>query len=98
MKDLQEEQRMITTAPEMTEVPEGHGLLSTLGRSGDTKLMWDRGNKAEVDNARRTFRDLMKDGYLAYKARGKKGDQGEQIREFDPDAERIILVRPPVGG
>ncbi len=32
------------------------------------------------------------------KAEGKKGDKGEQIRTFDPDAERIILVKPLVGG
>lgn len=85
------------TATEI-EVPPGHGLLHTLDRDGDQRVMWDRGNADEVDAARRTFRDLTRKGYLAFKAEGKRGDQGEQIREFDPDAERIILAKPPVGG
>lgn len=80
------------------EVPEGHGLMSTLGRSGDVRQMWDRRNDDEVDAARKQFNSLTRKGYLAYKAEGKEGRQGEQIREFDPDAERIILVKPLVGG
>jgi len=79
-------------------VPEHHGLMSTLDRSGDVRQMWDRRNKDEVDAARKQFRELTRKGYLAYKAEGKDGHQGEQIREFDPDAERIILVKPLVGG
>lgn len=88
----------MTTQLEDIEVPEGHGFMSTLDRSGDTRIMWDKGNKTEVENARRTFRDLLKDGYMAYRAVGKKGAQEEVIREFDADAERIILVRQLVGG
>jgi hypothetical protein len=87
-----------TTSPEAIEVPEGHGLMSTLASSGDLRVMWDRRNKAEVKAARAQFNDLTGKGYLAYEAKGKDGNQGEQIRQFDPKAERIILVRPPVGG
>lgn len=79
-------------------VPEGHGLMSTLDKSGDTRVMWDRRNKAEVDAARAQFEALTKAGYMAYKAEGKEGTQGAQIRRFDPDAERIIMVKPLVGG
>lgn len=80
------------------EVPEGHGLMSTLDKTGDVRQMWDRKNKAEVAAARTVFEDLTKAGYMAYKAEGKEGAQGEQIRRFDPDAERIILVKQLVGG
>jgi hypothetical protein len=81
------------------EVPAGHGLMSTLDRdAGDHRVMWDQGNEEEVEAARRTFRDLTRKGYLAYRATGKRGEQGEQIREFDPAAERIILVKPNQGG
>lgn len=79
-------------------VPEGHGLMSTLDRSGDTRVMWDRKNKEEVEAARRQFDDLTKQGYMAYRAEGKEGTQGEQIRSFDKNAERIILVKQLVGG
>lgn len=86
------------TATDTTEVPEGCGMLSTLDRSGDIRQMWDRKNKDEVAAARKQFDDLTSKGYMAYKAEGKKGEQGEQIREFDPKAERIILVKALVGG
>ncbi len=60
--------------------------------------MWDRTAPDEVAAARQAFDDLKKKGYLAYRAQGKKGDQGELMRTFDPDAERIIMVKPSQGG
>lgn len=72
--------------------------MHTLDASGDTKVLWDRDNDDEVSSARRTFNELLGKGYLAYKAEGKRGEKGEQIREFDRTAERIILVKPSQGG
>jgi hypothetical protein len=89
----------MTTQVEEIEVPEGHGLISTLDKSGDVRHMWDRNNADEVEAARNLFNDLTGDGgHIAYKAVGKKGRQGEVIRTFDPGAERIILVKQLVGG
>lgn len=88
----------MTIAAEEIEVPAGHGLMSTLDRTGDVRQMWDRGSPDEVNAVRKQFRELTGKGYLAYRAEGKDGHQGEQIREFDPDAERIILVKPLAGG
>jgi hypothetical protein len=73
------------------------GELAVMDTSGDTKIMWDSGNKDEVDNARETFNRLKKKGYLAYTIKGK-GDKGEVIKEFDPEAERIIMAPPAIGG
>ena len=72
--------------------------MHTLDRTGDQKVMWDASNDDEVEAARDTFVKLTGKGYMAYRAQGKKGEQGEQIRSFDPDAERIILVKPHQGG
>ena len=86
------------------EVPEGHGLMSTMGQSGDVRQMWDKNNPDEVEAARAAFDSLVKPksqggkGYLAFKAVGKDGSKGEQIKKFDPDAERIILAPQLVGG
>ena len=74
------------------------GMMHTLDRTGDTRVMWDKDIPDEVAAARTQFRDLTRKGYLAYRAEGKDGHQGTQIREFDPDAERIILVKPNQGG
>lgn len=74
------------------------GELAILDDTGDTKVMWSRDNPDEVDAARTQFNTLTRKGYTAYRATGKDGSKGEQIREFDPNAERIILVPPVQGG
>lgn len=73
------------------------GELAILDRTGDTKLIWNSDKPAEVDNARRTFDDLKKKGYLAYSV-NREGDKGEVLKKFDPHAERIIMSAPVVGG
>jgi hypothetical protein len=73
------------------------GELVVMDRSGDTKIIWDSSKPDEVDTARQTFDRLRKKGYMAYSVK-KGGDKGEVIREFDPDAEKIILAPQMVGG
>lgn len=73
--------------------PEG-----TVITPGDTKLMWDADNKDETEAARATFDRLTGKGFVAFKAEGKDGHKGEQIRRFDPAIERIILIPAMQGG
>ena len=73
------------------------GELREMSHKGDTKVIWDADNATEVDNARRTFDDLKKKGFLAYTVEAK-GRKGKIIREFDPDAEKIIMAPPMAGG
>lgn len=74
------------------------GELAIMDHSGDTKLMWDSENEDETENARRTFATMKAKGFMAYTVKGKSGDKGEVIREFDPDAESIIMVPQMKGG
>lgn len=74
------------------------GAISLLDHTGDTRLMWDSRNPDEVAEARAMFERLSSRGHLIYKAEGKDGRRGEQIREFDPTVERIIAMKAPVGG
>jgi hypothetical protein len=80
------------------DIPEGHGLLHTLDRTGDHRIMWDRDNADEVAASERTFKELTAKGYVAYKAEGKRGEAGTVLKKFDPKAERIILVKQNQGG
>lgn len=73
------------------------GELAVMGRSGDTKIIWDSEQEAEVDNARRTFDDLRAKGYAAF-AVGRRGEKAEMVREFDQNAEKLIMVPPVAGG
>lgn len=74
------------------------GELAVIDRSGDTKLMWDKNNQDEVDAAAATFKSLKAKGYIAYSVKGKNGEKDQVIRDFDPDAERIILAPAMAGG
>ena len=73
------------------------GEMAILDRTGDTKIIWDSANEDEVEEAKRTFKNLKDKGYAAYSV-NKKGDKGEVIKKFDADAERIIMAPPMVGG
>jgi hypothetical protein len=73
------------------------GELAIMDPSGDTKVMWDSDNKDEVETAKETFLKLKKKGYIAYTVKGK-GEKGEIMKDFDPNAERIVMVPLPVQG
>ena len=73
------------------------GELAIMDGNGDTKVYWTRGNAAETAAARTTFDQLRAKGYLAYRLVGD-GTKGEQLLEFDPNAQQIILAPAPQGG
>lgn len=77
---------------------DGKHWMAIMDETGDTKIMWSRDNQDEVDVARRTFNDMKKKGYTAFRVTGKDGVAGEQMRDFDPEAERIIFTKPQAGG
>jgi len=66
-------------------------------KAGDVKTVWNRDNEDEIAAARAQFDSLKAKGYLAFRCNAN-GDKGEQIREFDPTAEAIILTPPLKGG
>ena len=74
------------------------GEMSVLDRiEGDTKVIWDPDRPAEVQAARAQFDTLTGKGYLAYRVTDR-GRKGEQVREFDPSEEKLILAPQMVGG
>jgi hypothetical protein len=74
----------------------GHELV-ILDATGDTRIIWDPDRPEEVAQAKDTFAKLKAKGYLAYSV-NRKGDKGEVLREFDADAEKMILAPQTVGG
>ena len=74
------------------------GEMIVMDYTGDTKVIWDASKPDEVENARRTFNDLKKKGYLAYSVKGEKGDPDKQLFSFEPALERIIMSAPLQGG
>ena len=72
--------------------------FTVMDLTGDTKHMWDKTKPVEVDAAREMFKSLRSKGYLAYKVFGEKGDKGETLTEFDPNAGAIIFSPALQGG
>lgn len=65
---------------------------------GHAEFKWDKKNAQDVEDARQYFIKKKAEGYLAYRIDPKTGDKGEVLKEFDPSAERIILLPPLKGG
>lgn len=76
----------------------GKHAFAVLGEYGDTKHIWDKDKEEEVEAARTLFDSLTKKGYRAFKVTGKNGDKGDQMKKFDPDAERVIFAPQMQGG
>ncbi len=72
-------------------------VLEVMDDTGDTKTNWDKGNADEVAAARAQFASLKDKGYVAYSV-DKDGESDSVIKEFDPDAERLIMRPAMVGG
>lgn len=66
--------------------------------TGHAKFEWDQADKADVEAARKHFVELKAKGYLCYRVDPKTGDKGAVVKEFDPGAEKLIMVPPFAGG
>ena len=71
--------------------------LSAMGIAGDTKVEWNPDNEDEVKVAERTFSDLTKRGFKAFRVYDD-GKKGQELEEFDKFAEKILLIPPMAGG
>lgn len=79
------------------EVPQGHHLMIIMSHHGDKKEIWNPNNTDEVASAKAAFDALTKKGYAAFKV-DDKGEKGEQIHAFDPNAGKMILAPAMKGG
>ncbi len=71
--------------------------LTQEARAGDTRLIWDASQPAEVEAVKSMFDRLIRKHYNAYSVKAD-GEKGEMIHEFDPRAEKIILAPAIAGG
>ena len=79
-------------------VPEGACSIAVMGEPGDTKHIWNKNKPEEVKAAKALFKSLTEAGYRAFHVTGKEGEAGEQMRDFDPNAERMIMIPQMQGG
>jgi dihydropteroate synthase len=79
------------------DAPERH-TMEILDATGDTKVMWDKDNEAEVSVAKAAFDAAKARGASIFKVRGKNGERGQRLDQFDPQVERMIVVPQLQGG
>lgn len=65
---------------------------------GHAEIRWKKNDPKDIEIARTTFVEKKAKGYMAYRVDPKTGDKGEVLKEFDPNAEQIILLPPFAGG
>lgn len=73
------------------------GEMCVLDETGDLRVTWNARDTDEVSAARAQFDELRGKRFVAF-AVGETGGQGEQVDEFDPNAQKIIMVPPMAGG
>jgi hypothetical protein len=73
------------------------GKLRIMGAEGDRSIGWDEDNPDEVRDASKTFEEMIKKGYRAYRMT-KDRSKGKSMENFDPSAENILFVPPMTGG
>lgn len=73
------------------------GHMSVMGKDGDTKFYWNAKDPEQVAAAKEIFDAHRGKGYCAFHM-SSKGDQGEQMGEFDPDAGSILFIPQMQGG
>jgi hypothetical protein len=82
----------------MDVVTETKSVLRILNSEGDRRLVWRKGAKDEVREAKKAFNEaLAKKGSLAYSV-NEDGERSQKITEFDPDAEEIVIIPMITGG
>ncbi len=74
-----------------------NGEMEILDATGHTRTTWDSDNETEVAAARSQYDTLTRKGYKAFRVK-KDGSEGEPMKAFDPDAEKMILVPPVQAG
>ncbi len=73
------------------------GTMYVLGKRGDTELRWDGSDPNSVARARRVFDEFRRARALAFVVSGP-GEEPVCTRDFEVEAQEIILTRPLVGG
>lgn len=72
-------------------------IMRVLCESGDDRIVWDKEDGYEAKEAKAKFSELVKKGYKAYSV-DSKGQKNRRIKEFDVDAEEILMVPPTAAG
>ena len=83
-------------ASSFNDVKKGEHSLFILDETGHTTLTWKPEVKDSVAEVKSKFDDIIKQGWSAYAVTAS--GTPTQIKSFDPEADRIVMSAPLVGG
>lgn len=72
------------------------GQLRIMNRHGHSTVTWSTDLQETVEAANRRFNELLAEGYTAFEM--QSATMGEQVTEFDAEAQTVVLVPRMVGG
>ena len=76
----------------------GKGMINVLNEEGDSRIEWNPENDAETGAAKEMFDKTIEiKGMKAYEL-GKDGEKGKEIKKFNPNVAKIIMVPRIAGG
>ncbi len=79
-------------------------VMNVMDRNGHTTVTWDPRDRASVNDAKREFERLIREGYSAFRMNvvSENGvvveEKGERIDTFDPQAGKVMMVPHLRGG
>lgn len=74
------------------------GVIRALDHTGDSETRWTPGNFPETLDAKRKFDALRAQGYAAFETNPKKPSESIQTKEFNEEAEEILMIPQMQGG
>ena len=71
-----------------------------LSKDGDMRIVWDRDQLSEINDAKNKFDELVGKGMVPYKVDPSGQKTAELMTVFDPSAEEILFspIKMLVGG
>ena len=73
------------------------GQMRILNAQGDEKVEWDTEVQETVETAASRFAELLLTGSIPI-IPSHGGNAAKRLQEFDPNAERIVMIPPMQGG
>jgi hypothetical protein len=73
------------------------GSLRILGPAGDTRLSWETTDVDSVEEVRRRFDGIVREGYLVFEL-DERSKEGRRVKTFDPATRELRAFRPLAGG
>jgi hypothetical protein len=86
-----------TMEVDLDEIPEDLSAIGVMNGRGHTSHVWKKSDEKQVEEARQLFTTLTAAGYRAFHMK-KSGKQGDLMKDFDPEAKRMLFMPPFAGG